>query len=75
MGPFARFVQALGLYAKVNSFNQSYRLRDPADNERELVSIDALIQTFVSSFPNTWSNPLLDGEDLLDPTTLSLAHW
>src|SRR6187402_1405565 len=74
IGPFARFIQALGLYSKVNDFNQSYPLRETSDNEKELLRVDSLIQNFVKTFPPMWQDPLLDGEHLLDPTTLALAH-
>ncbi len=74
LGPFARFVQTLGLYSKVNDFNQSYPLRETSENEKELFRIDSLIQNFVLTFPPMWQDPLLDGEQLLDPTTLAMAH-
>ncbi|KAH8819245.1 fungal-specific transcription factor domain-containing protein [Xylogone sp. PMI_703] len=74
LGPFARFVQAQGLYSKVNDFNQSYPLREASENERELSRIDSLIQNFIITFAPKWQDPLLDGEHLLDPTTLAMVH-
>ncbi|KIX95169.1 uncharacterized protein Z520_09085 [Fonsecaea multimorphosa CBS 102226] len=73
-GPFARFVQALGLFAKVNDFNQAYRLRSSGQNGEELSRIDNIIQAYIGSFPLSWRSSQLEGEHLLDPTTLALAH-
>ncbi|KIW31301.1 uncharacterized protein PV07_02959 [Cladophialophora immunda] len=74
-GPFARFIQALGLFAKVSDFNQTCRMRSSSENGEELSKIDNLIQAYLGSFPNSWrSCSRLEGEYLLDPTTLALAH-
>ncbi|KAJ9606688.1 hypothetical protein H2200_008696 [Cladophialophora chaetospira] len=73
-GPFARFVQALGLFAKVSDFNQAYRVRSSSQNDEELSKIDSIVQAYLGSFPNTWRMSKLEGEYLLDPTTLALAH-
>ncbi|ETI22293.1 hypothetical protein G647_06366 [Cladophialophora carrionii CBS 160.54] len=73
-GPFARFVQALGLFAKVSDFNQTFRLRSSSENAEELYKIDNIIQAYLGSFPGSWRNSQLEGEYLLDPTTLALAH-
>ena len=36
--------------------------------------IDNVILSYLNSFPDSWRHPHLDGEHLLDPTTLALAH-
>ncbi|OAP54543.1 hypothetical protein AYL99_10991 [Fonsecaea erecta] len=73
-GPFARFVQALGLFAKVSDFSQTRRMRSSSENAEELSRIDNIIQAYLGSFPDSWRTPHLEGEYLLDPTTLALAH-
>ena len=49
-------------------------MRSSSENGEELSKIDNIIQAFLGSFPNSWRSPQLEGEYLLDPTTLALAH-
>ena len=76
LGPFARFMQVIALYADVNLYNTEVATsRDEVEKSRSLQMIDDQIRKFLSGFPEHWSSSHLEGEHLIEPTTLALAHW
>ena len=75
-GPFARFVQVLGIFGMVNRYRHQYLARNGLGPEGvELRRIDDRLQRFLQAFPDQGEKLFdLDGEHLLEPTVLALAH-
>jgi hypothetical protein len=64
------------MYSLINDLKQSLIGCDAKANEKEIYRIDAIIQGFLHSFPvKSRYCSSTDGDQLLDTTTLSLAHW
>lgn len=75
-GPFARFIQILGIYGMINRYRQQYLSSGGLGAESvELRRIDNLIQCFLQVFPGQVEKDFPTGdENLLDATVLTLAH-
>ena len=73
--PLARWVQVLGLFSIVHGYKQSVSNTNSNAHETELYKLDSKLERFIRSFPEECKQiDHVQGERLLDITTLSLAH-